>query len=50
MSLKFFVKSLLQCFITDLLKHKTEKKTTCRTTSANPHQLCANYLKSFALL
>ena len=27
--------------------HKAVNKTSCRTPSANPHQLCANYLKSF---
>ena len=29
------VKSLLQCFFTDHLKHKTENKTICRTPLAN---------------
>ena len=37
-----------QCFNNDHhLKHKTVNKTTCRTPSANPCQLCAHLFKSF---
>ena len=46
-SLKFLVKSLLKSFFTDHLKQKNVNKTTCRTPSSNPRQLCAHYLKSF---
>ena len=38
-----------QCFFTDHSKYKMVNKTTCRTTPANPHQLCANWLKSFLI-
>ena len=31
-----------QCFFTDYLNHETVNKTTCRTLSANPHQLWAH--------
>ena len=31
-----------QCFYTDHLKHKTANKTSCRTPSENPHQLCTH--------
>ena len=30
-----------QCFFTEHLDQKTVNKTTCRTPSANPRQLCA---------
>ena len=29
------------CFFTDYLNHEIVNKTTCRTLSANPHQLWA---------
>ena len=31
-----------QCFFTDYLNHEIVNKTTCRTLSANPHQLWAH--------
>ena len=30
------------CFFTDYLNHKIVNKTTCRTLSANPHELWAH--------
>ena len=36
-----------QCFFTDHLKYKTVNKTTFRTPSANPRQICPRQLKSF---
>ena len=41
------VKSLIHSVFSLITRNKTLYKTTCRTPSANPHQLCTNYLKSF---
>ena len=37
----------IQCFFNDYLKNRTKNKTTCKTSSANPHQLCTYYLENF---
>ena len=51
MPLNLLVKSLLHSvFFTNDLKDKTINKTTCRTLSVNPRQLCEHYLKSFLTL
>ena len=36
-----------QCFFADHLKHKTVNKTTCRMSSANPHQLYKHIREPF---